>query len=271
MVVPDGSPRAKASVSMTKATLLLVSVIMVGTAIACGNSRSGFVNGNGASGPGSDVDAAAPLFRDGSADGAGPVATVDAAGACAAAGGSWSGTACTLTENPGALGPADQAKLAAGGSADAAFKFLYPYDATVFPRGLLPPSLQFAGAAPSAVYVHVTSPTLDYKGYFGASTPGRVNPSNAAWTAITLAARPTDSLKVEVTKLSGGAVTGPLTEKWTIAGGSLRGVIYYETYGSTILGGVASVGIMKIQPGASTPTVVANGCGNVCHTASADG
>jgi hypothetical protein len=162
MAVPASSRGAKACVSMKKATLLLLSVIMVGTAIACGNSRSGFGNGNGMGGPGSDVDAAAPLFKDGS--GAGVVVTVDAAGACAAAGGSWSGTACTLTENPGALGPADQAKLAAGGSADTAFKFLYPYDATVFPRGLLPPSLQFAGAAPSAVYVHVTSPTLNYKG-----------------------------------------------------------------------------------------------------------
>ena len=28
---------------------------------------------------------------------------------------------------------------------------------------------------------------------------------------------------------------------------------------------------MKIQPGATTPTVVKQGCGNVCHTASADG
>src|SRR6185437_12604888 len=28
---------------------------------------------------------------------------------------------------------------------------------------------------------------------------------------------------------------------------------------------------MKIQPGATTPTMVKKGCGHVCHTASADG
>jgi len=76
---------------------------------------------------------------------------------------------------------------------------------------------------------------------------------------------------VEVTKIAGGQVHGPATETWTIARGSLRGVIYYETYDSQIAGGLGSVGIMKIQPGATAPTVVKSGCGNVCHTASADG
>ncbi len=261
---------------MTKSSLGLVAAVLIGMVMACGSRSNGFGNGTGnGAGPGSDVDAAAPLFTDGSADGAspgsGPPGCNDAVCACAGAGGTWSGTSCTLTENPGSVSPGDQTKLAEGGSADAAFKLVYPYDATVFPRGLLPPTLQLAGTNPDAVYVHVSSPSLDYKGYFGPSSPGRAEPSKAAWAAITLAAKASDPLKVEVTKLSAGAAAGPITQNWKIAEGSLRGVIYYETYGSAILGGFASVGIMKIQPGASTPTIVANGCGNVCHTASADG
>ncbi|WP_295412711.1 hypothetical protein, partial [uncultured Thiodictyon sp.] len=43
------------------------------------------------------------------------------------------------------------------------------------------------------------------------------------------------------------------------------------TYGSALLGGVGSVGLMSIAPGATAPTKIASGCGNVCHTASADG
>ena len=68
-----------------------------------------------------------------------------------------------------------------------------------------------------------------------------------------------DRVKVEVTKTSGGEVAGPISEGWTIATGSLKGTIYYETYGSAILGGLGSVGIMEIQPGAATPTIVKNG------------
>ena len=42
------------------------------------------------------------------------------------------------------------------------------YDKTVFPRGLLPPILQFGGTASDSAYVHVSFPGMDYKGYFGA-------------------------------------------------------------------------------------------------------
>ncbi|HEY8039106.1 MAG TPA: hypothetical protein VIF15_04900, partial [Polyangiaceae bacterium] len=38
-----------------------------------------------------------------------------------------------------------------------------------------------------------------------------------------------------------------------------------------LAGGLGSVGLMVIAPGAQQPTVLKTGCGNVCHTASADG
>ena len=200
--------------------------------------------------------------------GGGPT-TCDAS--CSAAGGTCMMGTCVLSDNPGKVDPGTQGKLMGGGTADPAFAWLYPYDQTVFPRGLLPPKLQFAGTAPTAVFVHVTFPGMDYKGWYGASSPGSVTFAAPVWKAISLAALAGIDVKVDVTKISGTSVAGPITETWSIAQGSLRGTIYYETYDSVILGGIGSVGIMKIQPGAASPTMVKSGCGNVCHTASADG
>ena len=193
---------------------------------------------------------------------------------CPAAGGMCVNNSCILTENPGMVPPSTQTQLQGGGSGDATFAWQYPYDKTVFPRGLISPTMQFAGTAPSAMYVHITCASLDYNGYFGPPSTGpiRLALPAATWTAITNAASgPTDPLVVQVTKIAGGQVAGPITESWPVAQGSLRGVFYYETYGSPLAGGPESVGIMEIQPGAMQPTVLKKGCGNVCHTASADG
>jgi hypothetical protein len=192
---------------------------------------------------------------------------------CPQAGGTCQNNSCVITENPGGVDSTTVGQLQGGGSADSTFAWQYPYDKTVFPRGLIPPTFQFAGVAPDAVYVHITCASLDYKGYFKpAAGPIRLALPAASWTAITNAASgPTDPLVVQVTKISGGQVAGPISESWPVAQGSLRGVIYYETYGSKLAGGLGSVGIMNIQPGATQPTVLEKGCGHVCHTASADG
>ena len=240
---------------------------------SCGSTKSGFgpSDDGGANGDGTTGDDGGISFSDtGTGPDTGPAAGCDPT-SCMAAGGTCNGGTCTITENPGGVMPGDQTKLKNGGTADLAFAWLYPYDRTVFPRGLIPPTMQFGGTSPDATYVHVTFPGMDYTGFYGASNPGRVKPSAAVWTAITLAAKANSDVKVDVTKLSGGNVTGPITETWSIAQGSLRGTIYYETYDSQIAGGLGSVGIMRIDPGATTPSVVKSGCGNVCHTASADG
>jgi hypothetical protein len=178
------------------------------------------------------------------------------------------GGATRVQENPGNV-PADvQQKLAAGGNADPQFRWLYPYDATVFPRGLLPPTLQFDGAAVDAVYVHMSNPSLDYKGFFGASSPARVTFTPALWSTITQAAGGTGDVRVEVTKISAGKVTGPIVETWRIAPGSLRGAVYYGSYDSQLANGPA---ILRIDPGMPVPTVLMSGTCVGCHSVSADG
>ncbi len=251
-------------------------VCAISFAVACGSStRQGFNDGTGPDGTGDGGGLGGGNLGEGGSKEGGSLGQApqcaDASCACALAMGMWDGKTCTLSENPGAVDPGTQTKLEGGGSADNTFKLVYPYDNTVFARGLIGPTLQWNGTATDATYVHVTAPGVDYKGFFGKSNPGRAQIAKAMWNVITIAPKPTDPVKVEVTKISGGSVTGPATETWKMAAGSLRGVIYYETYGSAILGGAASVGLMKISPGATAPVPIASGCGNVCHTASADG
>ena len=139
---------------------------------------------------------------------------------------------------------ATQTALHGQGMADAAFAWLYPYDKTVFPRGIISPTLQFGGGASDAEYVHITSKTLDYKGYFAGGAAGNVALSlpQKSWVAVTAAVAAGDAATVQVTKISGGHVTGPISESWPIAQGNIRGTIFYETYGSMIAGGRNSVG-----------------------------
>src|SRR5579859_7238485 len=233
-----------------------------------GSSSGGSSGGGGDDGSVGHFGDSGPLPHD-----SGTVPPKGCDSSCPAAGGTCNGNVCVLVDNPGGVDTGTIGKLQGGGSADPTFVWLYPYDQTVFPRGLLPPTMQLAGASPDAVYVRVTSAGLDYKGYFKpAAGPIRLALPASSWTAVTNAASGLkDPLKVEVTKIAAGAVSGPVSESWPVAQGSLRGAIYYETYGSVLAGGLGSVGIMEIQPGATKPTVLKTGCGNVCHTASADG
>ncbi|MGH7439118.1 MAG: TolB family protein, partial [Polyangiaceae bacterium] len=254
-----------------------------GTSSSSGGPGAGTSSGVSGSGAGSGGLNLGATSSSGGASSSGGVTTgCDAS--CAAAGGTCSGSTCTLTENPGKLSTATQVQLAGKGSADSAFAWVYPYDKTVFPKGLVSPTLQFGGGASDGEYVHITSKTLDYKGYFAGGASGQVSLglSQAAWVAVTAAVGSGDAASVSVTKISGGAVTGPVTESWPIAQGNIRGTIYYETYDSSIIAGIdgglggvlaeaTGIGIMKIQPGATSPTPLKSGCGNVCHTASADG
>jgi hypothetical protein len=188
-----------------------------------------------------------------------------------------------LTENPGKIDPGTRSKLEAGGSADPAFSWLYPYDETVFPRDLPAPTLQFATGPLSdaattsfdAAMVKVTFAGLEYTGFYGPSTPlaNQIPLSAKAWNAITLSATGTDAVKVDVTEISGGAVSGPIHETWTIATGSLSGSIFYNSYNSILAGSTGAV--LKLRPSQQELTVVLSNSGgtvcHVCHAVAANG
>ncbi len=185
-----------------------------------------------------------------------------------------------LTENPGNIGAPTQAQLQAGGMADPGFGWLYPYNLTVFPRDLPAPTLQFASGgdagAPGfdAAMVQVTFGSLKYTGFYAPSaSPSQIPLSATAWQAITLSASGSDAVKVQVTKISGGQVSGPISETWTIATGSLRGSIFYNSYNSALAGNIGAV--LKLRPSEQLLSVVVSTNGgatcHVCHAVAANG
>ncbi len=169
--------------------------------------------------------------------------------------------------------------LQAGGAVDSAMKWLYPYDQTVFPGGIIGPVLQWSpqSGGADAVYIHMKSQIFEYKGCFGKTSPMALSVPATVWTdAWNQSNGSADPVTVEITTIAGGKVSGPITEHWTFALGSLKGLIYYNTYTSPQVNNNGAV--MVLKPGAATPTplLAITGTSPVgpcisCHSLSADG
>ncbi len=187
----------------------------------------------------------------------------------------------------GAVDPAIVAKLKGAAIAPASaaeLGFLYPYDNTVWPRGLLAPLLMWQSTHEAdAVYVKLSQGNFTYEGTFSyaalaAGGPRRrVRIEDLAWRTATNG-NLGDPLKVEVKvyTASDGNVYGPITETWKVAAGVLKGTVYYNSYDSLITtgGGAETGGVIAIKPRSPDPVLAvpsqAGKC-HVCHTVSADG
>ncbi len=158
--------------------------------------------------------------------------------------------------------------LRGGGSADASHRFLYPYDETVFPRGLASPVFQLGGTGADAVRLTIDIEARDYhyEGFFGAQPRVQVALPREIWDAMTESAGAGDAVVVSVTKISGDAVSGPATETLRIAQGRLTGSIYYNSYSSPLASGGA---VLRVPLGRDAEVVQAS-C-TVCHSVSANG
>lgn len=208
------------------------------------------------------------------------------------------------------LGPSvtDAAVLAAlnsptsDGSAQG-LKLLYPYDGTVFPRGVLAPLLMWQWATNNADAVKLelatTSGSYQWSGTFGrpailAMTGGafiRHPIPQSVWEAATSSAggrtpagQP-DRLTLKVTIARGGVGYGPLSQTWTIAPARLSGIIYYNSYGTLLaknypgaVGGDGRFGgaVLSIRVGETAPKLAAGGNGDssqcrTCHSVAANG
>jgi hypothetical protein len=173
---------------------------------------------------------------------------------------------------------------------DPAVSLLYPYDGTVFPRGLLAPLLQWSAGNHSfdGVRVSVRGRFYRYTGTFGANhAPFRNLPvPQAAWDEMTRSSGG-GALEVSLVFSEKGKAFGPYATTWKVAGASLHGTIYYNSYGTSYVknspyvdsyGKQFGAGTLAISPGATSPKLVAgvdssatgNGC-RVCHTVSGAG
>jgi hypothetical protein len=174
---------------------------------------------------------------------------------------------------------------------DPGVKFIYPYDGTVWPQGLLAPLLQWSPGTHSfdSVYVHIKEKSYEYQGYFAANKTPFVNLPipEPVWTAATLS-NGGEPLVITLVFGEGANVVGPLSESWRIAQATLQGTIYYNSYGTALVknsdsndhyGNQYGAGTLAIKSGSTAPVLVAGvdsagmggiGC-RVCHTVSADG
>lgn len=186
---------------------------------------------------------------------------------------------------------------------DANVHILYPYDGTVWPRGLLAPSIQWDPATHTidAVMIKLHEKSFDYTGTFGVQ-PGVANMINApipqdVWHTLTYSnggAGDDVTVTIVLADKTTQTAIGPYTLTWHIAPGTLKGTVYYNSYGTGLLtnSGETSCGnagcsqkgpefgaaTLGIKPGATDPVVMAGtstpgsntGC-RVCHSVSANG
>lgn len=191
------------------------------------------------------IDGNGTLTATGTAGGAGTVtATYGGASATAAV-----DIVLHVVRNPAGLSAGDQALFNSPDGASSG-SLLYPYDATVFARGLLAPELMWSGGSAGDSY-RVTLSEKDYQAilYVSADPPSDFPIPQDVWDALTQANQGrADPVALDISRLSGGAAHAAMHESWTIAPGSLRGSIYYWA--------VNEGQLMKIQPGAAAPTPV---------------
>jgi hypothetical protein len=174
------------------------------------------------------------------------------------------------TDNPAGLSADDLAKLKAGGSADG-MRWLYPYEGTVFPRGLQPPALMWDGKNGNAVYVHIESKRFKYDGCLKPSAPGRVSVPADVWEkAEQVSGGEPDPVTVSVTELASGAAHGPLSEKIVIARANLSGSIFYNSYNAGG-GGDSQGAVLRIKPGQDAEVFSRSDTCNGCHSVSGNG
>jgi hypothetical protein len=130
---------------------------------------------------------------------------------------------------------------------DPTLDWLYPYDRTVFPRGLAGPVWQWNGGADTDIYAWVVdSPTFQMSAYGTAPNPSRWSfptlPQDV-WLAMTQSIEGTATVRMQ--RHDGTTPYLPITRTWDITRADLTGMIYYwEVNNGTVV---------RLPVGADTP------------------
>ena len=167
-------------------------------------------------------------------------------------------------------------------------KLAYPYDKTIWPRGMLAPLLMWTWSQGDADAIQIelstTSGSFSWKGTFAKpailSQPG--TPSGGKfirhpipqdiWDIATNTAggmtpgSGADKLTMKLTVAKGGQAYGPVTQTWVVAPARLTGTVYYNSYGTHLVtnwGGVTDKGgnpigaaILSVRSGDTDPKLV---------------
>jgi hypothetical protein len=143
-----------------------------------------------------------------------------------------------MTLDPGGVAATLGPKFAAATMADPQMAVDYPYDKTIFPRGLPAPVPQWClGAAPSCtgnatdVYdIKITTPTATFEEFTTTATPAAPSftlPTSPVDVWSTLTSSTTGPMTFSIARYDGTNAYQAQTESWTIASANLAGTIYY--------------------------------------------
>ncbi len=170
-----------------------------------------------------------------------------------------------------------------GDGASLHLSFLYPYDKTAWPRGMIAPLLMWnwdtGDADAIKIDLSTTSGSFTWSGTFGrpailAQTSGKFIrhpiPQDVWEAATNSSGGPTpdgtiDKLTVKLTLARAGQAYGPLTETWTVAPARLTGTVYYNSYGTQLVknfvtpdtaGHYFGAAVLGIRSGQTKPTLV---------------
>ena len=188
--------------------------------------------------------------------------------------GSFSGTATLVVklkfiENPGFVATPVQSSLQATTTPDATVKWAYPYDATVFPRGINETTLMWLGGnVDDDYYVHLTAPTFELQS-FSQAPSAQFDFTVTDWQSFLDST--SGPAELTVARWDGTQATTLCDLHWTIGNGSMRGTIYYAAY--QVIGGVQTGDVVRIDPGSAAYTDFLGtsfACPS-CHTVSASG
>lgn len=187
--------------------------------------------------------------------------------------------------NPAGLSVADVQALRTGGTSTG-LRLLYPYEGSVFPRGMIAPDVLWEGPTLDALLVHIKSRIFEYTACVLPTSEGQYALPQDVWD---IAGQRTfgkdDPYTLEVSALSRGSVIGPVGRTFRIAQASIKGSIYYNSYssqlGGTAMSGTANGGrafpggpegglVLRIPAGGSAELFGLTDC-NGCHSVSADG
>ena len=191
--------------------------------------------------------------------------------------------------NTAGISADDANKLKAGGGSASSMKWLYPYEGTVFPRGMIAPDLMWDGADGDVAYVHIKSKIFEYWGCVKPTAAGQIALKQDVWDKAGQRSQgKQDVYTLELSLLSQGKVTGPVTSHFQISQAAIKGSVYYNSYNSKLtmpadpqaqggggfgdlFGGLGSGGVvLRIPPGGRAEVFGQTDC-NGCHSVSADG
>ena len=174
-----------------------------------------------------------------------------------------------ITHDPLALDPTIKDLFDNATLEDGALALLYPYDKTVFPRGIQGPILQWNGGGAADIYrIHAESETFEFTSWTNAAPPARFAFPTLPQDSWKLLVGSTEGdVTLDVQRYDGVSAYLAKTQTWKVAPANLAGTIYYWE--------INQGNVVRLKVGASAPenfiqkppgvTCVA------CHSVSANG